>query len=675
MALASTLLVGAAPANAADAEILSPSDGEVVKSSGPVAVSAQTDWYQVSMALYVEGPSTSRQKIASGGANQTISGSFDPGDAPNGTFTVSLFGEVTHKTYATSTFVLSRPPEAPSGVEAQLKNPSTILVSWAKGAEPDLQSYEITSAKAGKSGSVSVDSACSGSTCRTSLALPAGMGGQKVDVSVRAFRSDGTGGTVGSQRSAAVYVAVPAPKASPSPSPRPSKKPGQSAVESPAAKNPKTHQPTAVPNPEPALPKDTTPPKETELPEDTELTLPEANGGSDQTEPVVVPEKTDDPKMTAQSSFLPLGGLSFGVYVALAVVLLLTGANLGAWLRRRGLTGDSAGDGRSRGPEPQPVTGKTGTSPQSATVASGAAALSGAATAKARGNAPVRRPSVILARPKARENLPETEADTGSVLSGTSSTTTSTLTGTGAITDTGAGTGTLTGTGTITGTGTGTITGAGTDAITGTGQETALSDHEPAAPFSRPDQLEPLPAVAEISLGASPAAEAAFASPAAEDLTPGDPASGGSVSGGSASDDPAFAAHPADGTASAALPPNGATVDSAVAGAASPTSSSGDLPASAVSTQGEPSVQSALDRLASLPPLTARLGDGGRTTPADVPLSPAARPGQMPVVPAPTVPTGVEINGQMPERPLRQPEPDVWTEDDDSLYSGRHRDL
>ncbi len=558
MALAATPMIGAAPANAADAEILSPADGEVVKSSGAVAVSAKTDWYQVSMALYVEGPSVSRQKIASGGANQTISGSFDPGDAPNGTFTVSLFGEVTHKTYATSTFVLSRPPEAPSGVEARLKNPSTVLVSWAKGAEPDLQSYEITSVRAGKSGSVSAGSACSGSTCRASLPLPAGLGGQKVDVSVRALRSDGTGGTVASQRSAAAYVTVPAPKASPSPSPSPSKKPGQSAVKSHAATTPKTHQSTAVQNPEPALPQNTT------LPKDTELTLPEANGGSDQTEPVVVPEKTDDPKMTAQSSFLPLGGLSFGVYVALAVVLLLTGANLGAWLRRKGLTSDSAGEGRSGGSEPRPVTGKTGVSPEAATVASGAAAFSGAATAKVRGNAPVRRPSVILARPKAREDLPETEADTETRLGVISSTTegTGTIAGADATTDM--------------------DTGMGVDTDTDT--ETTLSDQEQAALPERPDQQDPLPATA----GIGPTAEL------------------------------------------------GATAEISPISETSP---------------GETSRAEATSAL-----------------PGQMPVVP------VPVVPVPTVPAGAAANGQLPERPLRQPEPDVWTEDDDSLYSGR-RDL
>ncbi|WP_143737470.1 hypothetical protein [Microbispora sp. GKU 823] len=431
-----------------------------------------------------------------------------------------------------------------------------------------------------------------------------------------------------------------------------------------------------MPNPEPALPQNTALPKDTEPPKDTELTLPEANGGSDQTEPVVVPEKTDDPKMTAQSSFLPLGGLSFGVYVALAVVLLLTGANLGAWLRRKGLTSDSGGEGRSGGSEPRQVAGKTGTSPQAATVASGAAAFGGAATAKARGKAPVRRPSVILARPKARENLPEAEGDPETLLGAVSSTSESTDTIPGAGTITGTGTGTP-GVGTVTDsdTDTGTIpgVGVGVGTIRDTGQETALSDQGPAASLDRPDQQEPLSAaaesptaesptaeissIAETSPGVTLAAEATSAAPTTEDRAPGDPASG---------------AHPADGSASGTNPSNGASVDSAVARAAFPTSPSGVVMASAAA--GESPVQSALDQLASLPPLTARLDDGGRTAPDPVSLSPAALPGQMPV-PVPAVPAGAAFNGEMPERPLRQPEPDVWTEDDDSLYSGRHRDL
>lgn len=530
MALASALTVGAAPAHAADAEILSPADGEIVKSSGPVAISAKTDWYQISMSLYVEGPSVPRQKIASGGANQTISGTFDPGDAPNGTFTITLAGEVTHKTYATSTFVLSRPPAAPTGVDARLKNPSTIVVTWAKGAEPDLESYEITSAKAGKTGSVSADSACSGSTCQTSLALPEGLGGQNVDVSVRAFRSDGVGGTIASQRSSAVYVAVPAPKASPSPSPTPSKAPDQSAAETPAAKTPKTHHSTEAQNPEPATPEDTGPAGHTGL-NDTELTLPEDDGGSDQTKPVDVPgtgdsEKTDTPETTAQSSFTPLGGLSFGVYIALAVVLLLTGASLGAWLRGKRPTGDTAGDGRPGGSGAQPVTEQTGSSPQTAMAASGAAALAGAGTAKARETAPVRRPSVVLARPKARESSPETEAETATE-------TASDLTNASSTT-------------------------------TGEGTETRLSEQEPVAPVSGPDRQE------------------------------------------------------------------------------TPTA-------------------------ASLPPVTRRVGGTGQVAPAHVSLPSATRSDQMPVLPVPAVPASGVINAELPERPLRQPEPDIWREDDDTL--------
>nr|WP_191910274.1 fibronectin type III domain-containing protein [Microbispora cellulosiformans] len=524
IAVASALLVGAAPA-AADGEILSPANGQVIKAPGAVAVSAKTDWYQVKMSLFVEGPSVSRQEIASGGANQTISGSFDPGDAPNGTFTVTLLGEVTQKTYATSTFVLSRPPEAPSGVKAKLKNATTVLVSWARGSEPDLQKYEITSAKAGKSGSVALDSACPGSSCQASLTLPAAMAGQKVDVSVRAVRADGVGGTIASSPSALAYVTVPAPKASASPSatPSPSKRSDHSAVTSPAAKTPKTHPPTTLPNPEPELPKDA----------DSELTLPEATGGSDQTEPVLVPEQTEAPKTTAQSSFLPLsGGLGFGVYVAIAVVLLLIGANLGAWLRRKGVTGDTAGDGEPADSRPKPVIGRSGAGTADAANAGDAATAGGVTTAKSRGNAPARRPAVILATPKNRGDRPEAEADTQSDLDAVHAPDTS-------------------------------------DEITPPGQDPATSSAE-----DKPEQ--------KLESG-----------PETEHRKPGD----------------------------------------------------------------------------------------GRATPArvpveQVPLVPAgtAFPAGT-VVPAGTMAAGAMVSGQFPDRPLRQPEPDVWTDEDDDPYSGRHRDL
>ncbi|GAA0362828.1 hypothetical protein GCM10009530_10580 [Microbispora corallina] len=368
-----------APASAADGEILSPADGQTIRTPGPVAISAKTDWYQVSMALYVEGPSVSRQKIGSGGANQTISGSFDPGEAPNGTFTVTLYGEITNKTYKTSTFVLSRPPQTPSGVEARLKNASTVVVTWAKGAEPDLRSYEISSRKTGASGSVSADEACSGSTCQASVAVPAKAAGQKVDLAVRAFRSDGQGGVIGSPGAATASVSIPAPKPSATASQKPASEKSQAASKTGDRRLPTT----TLPNPLPSVPKGHG---------NTKLKLPDVNGTGDPAGPEVAPAKSDAPDVSAQSSFAPLGGLSYGIYAAIAVVLLLIGAHLGALVRRR--SGSGAGPAR-----PMATTGPIGPSPTAGTTTGASARTKSSAT---------RRPTVILASSK-----PRAAGDTG----------------------------------------------------------------------------------------------------------------------------------------------------------------------------------------------------------------------------------------------------------------------
>lgn len=642
LAVASALMVGAAPA-AADGEILSPTDGQVIKAPGPVSVSAKTDWYQVSMSLYVEGPSVSRQKIGSGGANQTISGTFDPGDAPNGTFTVTLAGEVTHKTYATSTFVLSRPPEAPTGVDAQLKGRSTLVVSWAKGAEPDLQSYEVSSTKAGKSGSYAVDSACSGSTCRANLALPAQMAGEKVDVSVRAFRSDGTGGSVASEPSATAYVSVPAPKPSPSPSPTPTKKQG-SADTKPAGTTPKTHPPTAAPNPVPTLPKDTgkelTPPKGG----DDELKLPEASGGGEQTEPEIAPEKSDSPKTTAQSSFSPLGGLSFGVYVAIAVVLLLIGANLGAWLRRKGVTGEPAAR-----KQPGPTAAHGG-------AAKPGAAARGTATVNGRSATPARRPAVILAkpRPKPQEDLPGPETETQAELTA------------------------------ILAEGTGDETNAHGLESTPTYDQT--EERNPAPTYGQVDERDQA-AVGDGQVLAASVADKPSGAPSsvpAVMASPGPSSEPSTVS--SAAPGPMPSAEPSvlASTVSSAVP---SVLPAATGAAGSPAvgspgvGSTGKIPAATVlSTPGAMTADAPLNRLASLPPLSAAVSQtvsqtvGQRSgTPARLPVPPAAQPAQMPPNGATVGPAGPSVAGQMPERPLRQPEPDVWDEEDP--YPGRHRDI
>ncbi|MFI7629962.1 hypothetical protein ACIBQY_27255, partial [Microbispora rosea] len=134
------------------------------------------------------------------------------------------------------------------------------------------------------------------------------------------------------------------------------------------------------------------------------------------------------------------------------------------------------------------------------------------------------------------------------------------------------------------------------------------------------------------------------------------------------------------GAGAGTVPSSGASAD-AIAGAGTDmrtdtdteTTVSGQEPA--VPAEGEPPVRATPDWPASLPSLTTRPDEGGRRASAHESPSPAVLPGQMPVISASAMPAGTTINDQMSERPLRQPEPDVWTEDDDSLYSGRHHDL
>ncbi|GIH70252.1 hypothetical protein [Sphaerimonospora thailandensis] len=429
LVVASALIVGAAPASAKDGEILSPADGEVIGSAGPVTVSAKTDWYQVRMALYVEGPSVPRQKIGSAGGNKTITGSFDPGNAPNGVFTVTLAGEITKRTYKTSTFTLSRPPEDPSGVEARLEGRTTIMVTWTKGNEPDLTTYEVTSKEAGRAGSVGAEAACAGSTCQATLPLTAKAAGRNVDVSVRALRSDGRGGTIESSRSATAFVSVPAAQPSPPSSPlsrlgdkasaqaqgrqaqgqqaqgqQAQGRQGQGETRAPRG-NTSVHRssaprlPASVPSQ--AVPSRSVPSRSVLKPPErptTDLKLPEARkSGGNRSEPEVAPREEPAPRETdlsaasAQSPASPLGGVGYWVYIALAVALLLIGGHMGAWFHRRRAAAVSGAPAGAGGP---------GTAQASSEGAATAAPPGGAGQqgpGRQQGPAGQRRPAVILA--------------------------------------------------------------------------------------------------------------------------------------------------------------------------------------------------------------------------------------------------------------------------------------
>ncbi|MET7332649.1 hypothetical protein [Nonomuraea sp. NPDC005650] len=378
-------------------QITSPADGQVLSSSS-VTVSALTGVIQLNVGLYVEGPSTPSRKVAGGGANQTISGTFDAGNAPNGTFTVTLKGEITGSSYATSTFKLRRPPEAPGNVKATRQGSAKVRLTWSKGSEPDLQSYEVSNSQSGIVGRLPAGSACAGSTCQAVLAVPTKAKGQKVGFTVKAFRGDGDGGSIGSGNSAAAYVAFPA-----APTPTPTKKKTTGTRTPKTTKNvdplptlpakrqtlpttrPTTHKRTTAKLP--AIP-DADPNGNLPIPTTGEtggLRPSDAKNGAD-TAPV-------QPDVKAQSVESPIGNLGqYGLYVAAGILLLLFGAHAGAWARRRALaTGESSTSGTA--------TAATGV---------GVAAAGGVQVTHANESAsvatapPRRRPAVILAVAKTR---------------------------------------------------------------------------------------------------------------------------------------------------------------------------------------------------------------------------------------------------------------------------------
>ncbi|WP_143044095.1 hypothetical protein [Nonomuraea jiangxiensis] len=381
-------------------QITSPSDGQVITGSS-VTISARTGIVQLNMGLYVEGPDTPSQKVAGGGANQTISGTFDTGNAPNGTFTVTLRGELTNSTYATSTFKLRRPPEAPGNVNASMQGTSKVLVTWGKGSEPDLQSYEVSSTRSGIVGRLSADSACGGSSCEAALAVPENAAGQRVGFTVKAFRGDGDGGLVGSGDSPATYISFPA-----KPTAQPKKTTGSRRT--PKANDAKNVDPLptlpsgqrSVPTSKPATPKQSS--KLPDMPntdENGNLPIPTTNdqGGTDGLAPAgttdgagSAPVQTSDVK--AQSSESPLANINqYGFYVAGGLLLLLLGAHGGAWARRRALAASAAN------PMPAATT----------TAGAGAPSADGVRVTRANEGAPPtrttpRRPAVILAVAKTR---------------------------------------------------------------------------------------------------------------------------------------------------------------------------------------------------------------------------------------------------------------------------------
>ncbi|GAA1727620.1 hypothetical protein GCM10009734_35760 [Nonomuraea bangladeshensis] len=428
-------------------QITSPSDGQVVSGSS-VTVSAHTGLMQLRMGLYVDGPSTGSVKVAGGGANQTISGTFDAGSAPNGTFTVTLKGEITGTRYDSSTFKLRRPAETPSNVSAELQGTTKVIVTWSKGAEPDLETYQVSNTQSGVVGRLAADSACSGGSCKAVLAVPAKAAGQKVGFTVRAFRSDGNGGTVGSGESGTAYVSVPAPPAAqpkkevsktrqaPRTSERvdplptlPAKKQTQPSRKATTHRPKVTAKIPAIPDTDTKgnLPIPTADVRQGEEKNDA-LTPSGGNGEgrSDQGESASDTASVQVNGVKAQSSESVLGDVGqYGLYVAGGLLLLLLGAHAGAWARRRALAAEGGRGGSSQALRTGPASMARGTSAASASAARAAAGvgvspteaevgLSGAGVSRGEGAAgvtPRRRPTVILAVAKTRMSPGSQTAD------------------------------------------------------------------------------------------------------------------------------------------------------------------------------------------------------------------------------------------------------------------------
>jgi hypothetical protein len=354
-ALAIPLAVGiiafgpGATAQAARSGITSPGSNAVITSGSTTTVTAHLDLLGTG-TLYARGPGTGGdRKIASGVGPKDISGGVNI--SRNGAYVATLKGLL--GTIDQRTFYVRVPPARPSGVDASLSE-HKLVVRWDRGREADLTGYDVfvggTRQRQGSPGAL-----CAGDVCSTALSLPASGG--RVEVGVRARRSSGTGGTVTSGLST-TSVALPVTSA-------------LTGGRVPAAR-----LPSATPSANPLLP----------LPGRSPLALPtvapdgQTSGFQYPTPGPQVANPVTAPKADEASS---AGPMRWGKSVALALILLIVAAHLGAWTRRLRLAqaAESSPDGAVRSPARRKRRNKTertrAPAPEPATAADDAAAAPG----------------------------------------------------------------------------------------------------------------------------------------------------------------------------------------------------------------------------------------------------------------------------------------------------------
>jgi hypothetical protein len=331
-ALAIPLAVGVvafgpgAQAQAAGSAIKSPAANAVITSGSTTRVAAHLDLL-VTGDLYVRGPGGDR-KIGGGVGPKDISGSV--GIGRNGAYVVTLKGLL--GTIDQRTFYVRVPPARPSGVQASISD-HKLVVRWERGTEPDLTGYDVLVGGA-RQRQGSLGALCSGEVCSTALSLPASG---RADVGVRARRSTGTGGTV-SSGSATTSVVVPGSPTEFAGGGGPAALPSQTS--------------------NPLLP----------LPGRSPLSLPTVapDGAVPGFQyPTPGPQVADPAVGPAAEKAASTGRFRGVKSVALALILLVVAAHLGAWTRRlrlaQGAESASAGVRRASGGDgpPEPKAGGT----------------------------------------------------------------------------------------------------------------------------------------------------------------------------------------------------------------------------------------------------------------------------------------------------------------------------
>jgi hypothetical protein len=226
------LLIAAAPASAASG-ITAPGDGTAYTSDTNVHISATVDKNTGSAQLRVQTPAGDVGTVATASTSLTAGASlsydFDTAtcasfpaacsgraEAVNGDWTVTLVsgGSVVD----TSRFTLRIAPRTPRNVSASADGYRAVVVSWAKGDEPDLTGWTIY-ADGNPSQDVGTD-ACSGTGCSATITYGGDGTGQHTYALVAHRRvAPGSSDTVDSTQSSEASATLDSPPPPPPPSP------------------------------------------------------------------------------------------------------------------------------------------------------------------------------------------------------------------------------------------------------------------------------------------------------------------------------------------------------------------------------------------------------------------------------------------------------------------------